>query len=134
MDDSSQLEPESRQAARHPILTFVLSWLAIANIIAAVGSPFFLVSIRRQSVPDFPEWVGWPFAALSVLSVACTVAMFRWKRWGFYGYALAAVLVFALNVYAGVGVLPAMLGFSGTIFLFIALQIGGEKRAWPKLR
>lgn len=119
---------------RHPFLVFMLWWLAIANAASVVLSPFMFVSIRRQSIPDFPEWAGWALAALSIPAVLSAMALFQWKGWGFYGIALVACAVFALNVYGGVTIPAAALGFGGTVLLFIALQLGGEKRAWPKLR
>ncbi|QEL15057.1 hypothetical protein [Limnoglobus roseus] len=125
---------EADAQSRHPFLSFMLWWLLIGNVISAVTSPFLLTSIRRGSVPDFPDWVGWPFAVISVLAAICVAALFQWKRWGFYGYAVTALMIFTLNVYAGVSVGAAILGFVGTIFLFIALHVGGGNKAWPKLK
>lgn len=124
---------ESAIDRRHPFLTFMLWWLAIGNILATALGPFLFVSIRRQSIPDFPEWSGWAFATLSILAVLCTVALFRRRKWGFYGYALVACAVFALNVHGGVGTGASALGFVGTAALFIALQMGGVKKAWSRL-
>jgi hypothetical protein len=118
---------------RHPLLTALLVWLLVANIVAAVSGPFLLPSIRRPSIPDFPDWAGWAFGGLSAAGAVCVLALFRWRRWGFYGYLLVAGGVFAVNVAAGVGPGPAALGFVGSVILFLTLQVGGPKRAWPQL-
>ncbi len=132
--DESIIQVDSTDVQRHRFLTFMLWWLVIGNIVSIFVAPFLFVSIRRQSIPDFPEWAGWVFAALSIPAALCAAALFHSRKWGFFGYALVACAVFALNVYGGVSAVAAALGFGGTILLFIALQIGGEKRAWPKLR
>ena len=111
----------------------MLVWLLVANVAAAVFSPFLLVSIRRASIPDFPEWAGWAMGALSAASVACVLGLFRWRRWGFYCYSLVAVAVFAVNITAGVGPGPAAVGFVGSMVLFLALQVGGPRRGWSQL-
>jgi hypothetical protein len=132
------MEPSDAQPQpvirRHPLLSVFLWWLVAANAIAAILAPFLLVSIRRQSTPDFPEWAGWPFALLSALGAACAVALLSTKKWGFYGYALTAAGIFALNVYAGVGPVASAVGLIGTAILFAVLHIGGENKAWSRLR
>jgi hypothetical protein len=118
---------------RHGCLAAWLWWLVIGNAIAAVASPMMLATIRQRSIPDFPAWVAWPFSLLSVLGVLFAVALLRWKKWGFYGYAATAVGIFALNVYAGVGVGAAALGLVGTAILFGVLQVGGPKNGCSQL-
>lgn len=133
-DDGGIAEAETRPPRlRHPLLTALLVWLLVANLVAAVSGPFLLPSIRRPSIPDFPDWAGWAFGGLSAAGAVCVWALFRWRRWGFYGYLLVAGGVFAVNVAAGVGPAPAALGFVGSVILFVALQIGGRKRAWPQM-
>ena len=124
---------EEPRRERHGCLTAWLWWLVIANALAAVLSPVMLASIRQRSIPDFPSWVAWPFSLLSVLGVVFAVALLRWKKWGFYGYALTAVGIFALNMYAGVGVGAAAVGLIGTVILLGVLQIGGPKKGWSQL-
>ncbi len=126
-------EADRPRKVRSGLLTALLVWLLVANAAAAVLSPFLLVSIRRQSIPDFPEWAGWAVGALSAACVACVLALFRWRRWGIYGYLLAAAAVFAVNVAAGLGPGPAAIGFVGSAVLLLALQVGGPKRGWSQL-
>jgi hypothetical protein len=130
-DVEAQATPVDR---RHPLLTLFLWWLVTANIIGAVGSPVWLVSIRRPAIPDFPEWAGWAVGVLSALAAGCAFAVLRWERWGFYGYALTAAAVYAVNVFAGVGAGGAAVGFTGTAALFLLLHVGSESKAWPRLR
>lgn len=118
---------------RHPLLTVWLTWLLVANVVAAAAAPFVLPSLRRPSIPDFPDWAGWAFGGLSAAGAGCVLALFRWRRWGFYGYLLVAAGVFAVNVVAGVGPATAAVGFVGSGVLFLALQVGGPRRAWPQL-
>ena len=118
---------------RHPLLTVWLAWLVVANALTTVSAPFLLPSMRRPSIPDFPDWAGWVVGGLSAVGAGCVWALFRWKRWGFYGYLMVAVCVFAVNVAFGVGPAAAALGFVGSGILCMALLVGGPNRAWPQL-
>ena len=127
--------PETGQPrkVRHGCLMALLLWLFFANVVAAILSPLVLASIRQKTIPEFPDWVAWAIGGCSAVSILFVLALFRWKRWGFYGYALAAIAIFALNVHAGLGVGAAALGLVGTVTLFAALQIGGERKGWSQL-
>lgn len=111
----------------------MLVWLFAGNLIAAVVSPFFLASMRRDKIPDFPDWVAQAIGGCSAACALFALAVFRWKRWGFYGYALGAVAIVGLNVYAGLTFGAAALGLVGTAVLFGTLQIGGRQKGWSQL-
>ena len=108
-------------------------WQVGGNAFAAVFAPIYLHDLRQQSDPEFPEWVGWPFALLSAVAAVSAGAVLRWRGWGVYGYAAAAMGIYGLNVYAGVGPVPAALGFFGTAVLLVLLRVGGRPNGWSQL-
>ena len=118
---------------RHKYLTALLWWLLFANMLVAIASPFLLPTIRKNDTPEFVMWVAWPIALLGAIRVACVVVLFRWKKWGFYGYAVATLAEASLNVSSGVEIEKTPLWFIGTAILLWVLQLGRPKSGWSQL-
>jgi hypothetical protein len=117
---------------RHFLLTAWLVFMIIANGATAVITPMSVGDIQ-QALPDFPAWMVWPITLCAVLNIAFAIALFNWKKWGFFGFLVTSAAAFALNVYAGVGIPRAVLGLLGVAILYGVLQIGGQKSGWSQL-
>jgi hypothetical protein len=104
-------------------------------IVSAVCAPLYLLSpdFVKAGVSDAPPW-GLPLmGVLSALNLVFAVALLQWKKWGFYGCCAVAVLAFIVNLSAGLGVGPSLLGLVGIAALYGVLHIGGDRKAWPQL-
>jgi hypothetical protein len=78
----------------------------------------------------------WAFPVLTVggiFNVVCAIALFRWKKWGFWGLAASAVTIFFINLSLGLGTGRALLGFLGLPILYGVLHIGKEGKGWSQL-
>lgn len=117
---------------RHGCLTAWLILMILANGFTALVTPLSVASIQ-ETLPNFPTWVVWPITLIAVLNVAYAVALFNWKKWGFYGFVLNAVLAFGLNLYAGIGIPQAIIGLFGIAVLYGVLQIGSPKSGWAQM-
>ncbi len=117
---------------RHGCLTAWLIVMILANGFTAVITPLTVSSIQ-QAIPGFPTWIVWPIALLAILNVVFAIALFNWKKWGFFGFLVNSLIAFGLNLYAGIGVPQAVLGLVGIAFLYGVLQIGGERKGWTQL-
>lgn len=117
---------------RHGCLAVWLALMLIANGFAAVSTPLLVGAIQRVT-PNFPAWVVWPVALLSVLNVVFAIALFNWKKWGFSGFLGTSLVAFGLNLYAGIGIPQAVVGLLGVAILYGVLRIGGEKNGWSQL-
>ncbi len=117
---------------RHGCLTAWLALMIAANSIVAgvylVGSAHVALSL-----PGEPKWVGPLLAFVGMLNVIFAIAMFQWKRWGFFGCVATSVLAFVVNLGTGLGIGHSLLGLAGLAVLFGVLQIGGEKKGWTQL-
>lgn len=71
---------------------------------------------------------------LAVLQVIFAVALLKWKRWGFYALLTLSVLMAIASLVLGLGVAQAVSCLTGAALTFLVLQIGGERKAWPRLR
>ena len=117
---------------RHVLLTAWLVFMIIANCATAVITPMSVGSIQR-ALPTFPAWMVWPITLSAVLNVAFAIALFNWKKWGFFGFLITSAAAFAQNVYVGVGIPQLVLGLMGVAILYGVLQIGGQKSGWSQL-
>jgi hypothetical protein len=80
-----------------------------------------------------PGWSVFLSVIGAFLITICTVALFRWRKWGFYGVCAVAAVIFTVNLLSGVGPL-LLLGPVGVVVLYAVLNLGGGKKAWPRLR
>jgi hypothetical protein len=117
---------------RHGCLTAWLVMMIIANALTAVATPL-LSGFIQKTLPNYPTWTIWPLTLIGVLNIAFVIALFNWKMWGFHGFASVAVITFSINIYSGIGIGSAFVGFLGVVLLYGVLQIGGDKKGWPQL-
>ena len=88
----------------------------------------------KSTLPSAPTWALATLVVASIGNVVFAVALFQWKKWGFFGFVGTTVIVFIINllafhVHAGF----ALLGLLGVVILFVTLQVGGEKKGWKQL-
>jgi hypothetical protein len=78
-------EPTALQEKkRHGCLTAYLVVAIILNSATALLYLFGAAAIKRSS-PNIPDWAFLVLIALVLFNLACTIALLRWKKWGFWG-------------------------------------------------
>lgn len=115
---------------RHGCLT---AWLALIIILNALVAGVYLFWMITRADTQMPGW-GLPVYILgSICYVVCAIALFYWKKWGFYGIAAMALIIIVVNLVIGLSFVQALTGLLGIIVLYGVLQIGGEKKGWSQL-
>ena len=94
--------------------TFLTVWL-ILILIANVAIALFYAAL------SFTSDIYTLFAIISFFNVSFTVALFRWDKWGFYGFCGSTVVTFIINLILGAG-LTSVLGFVSIFILYIAMK------------
>ena len=95
--------------------------MMIANSLGAVA--YFLMGDLIRSQPPHP-----PAAAIPVLGAACAanvvlaIAVWRWKKWGVYGFLGMSILAFVANVLMGTPVLNTAFGLLGPVILWLLIR------------
>jgi hypothetical protein len=130
--DSPQLRSMDVPKQRHFLLSAWLVIMIIANAATAVITPLMVGNIQ-QALPNFPAWLVWLIALGALLNVAFAIALFNWKKWGFFGFLVIGIITFAQNLYVGIGIPRAVFGLLGAAILYGVLQIGGQKSGWSQL-
>ncbi len=80
-----------------------------------------------------PDWAFPVLGVIGVFNLVCAIALFAWKKWGFYGFIVSSAVTFAINLAIGVPVVHALMGFVGVLVLYCVLQIGNGNKGWPQL-
>ena len=108
---------------RHGCLT---AWLVIMIVANAATALLYLVGSAaiRQRFAAAPAWAFPVLIAAGVGNIICAIALFRWKKWGFFGALALAVVIFVINLIVGLSVIETVLGFIGVAILYGVLQIG----------
>jgi hypothetical protein len=116
---------------RHGCLTAWLVLTIVANSASALWYALRSETIRR-SLPNAPGWALPVLIIFALFNVVCAVALFQWKKWGFWGFCASGVvsLVVYLWLGLGTGVAGAVVG---VLLLYGVLHIGKENKGWPQL-
>jgi hypothetical protein len=120
----------SEQNKRHSFLTI---WLCLIVILNLLGGIYYLLNTDKihELVPTTPLWVIKIQADLAIFNVVCAVALFNWKRWGFWGYCATGVISCFLNIFFSSISIPKAIIISSfsVLMLFWALNVGKEQKA-----
>jgi hypothetical protein len=106
--------------------------MIIANSLTALI--YVIASGRiKSSFPNAPAWTMPILAVASIANIVFAVALFQWKKWGFFGFVATAALALAINLKLGINIGQILLGLLGVAILYGVLQIGKEKKGWTQL-
>jgi hypothetical protein len=117
---------------RHGCLTAWLVLMIFTNSLTAVVYSLAGAFLRRFT-PGAPRWAFPVLAAVGIVNTVCAFALFRWKKWGFYGFVATALVTAVVNVVIGLKIVQILLGLAGVAILYGVLQIGSEKKGWTQL-
>lgn len=114
---------------RHGCLTTWLIFMIIANSISAI----VYLTDPDMVQQGASEWMFLLLAFVGVFNVVCAIALLQWKKWGFYGFCVNAVISSFINISLGLGWVSLIFAPIPVGVLFGILNMGKEKKAWPKL-
>jgi hypothetical protein len=102
-------------------LTAFLVMMMVANSLSAMGY-FFMRDMIRSQPPHPSAAMILVLGLASVANIAFTVAVWRWKKWGVYGFLGISILAFIANLQMGVAVFQLAFGLVGPIILFLLVR------------
>lgn len=118
--------------SRHGCLT---AWLVV--MILANSASFLLYLLAQdmisEQLPQLPDWAFPVLIVGSLFNLLCALALFRWKKWGFWGACLSSIVIFVLNIELGIGIGQSLFGLVGVVLLYAVLHIGKDNQGWPQL-
>jgi hypothetical protein len=117
---------------RHGCLTAWLILMIISNS-ANILIHLLKSDIIRKSLPNVPVWAFQMMVLFSIFNLVCAIALFQWKKWGFWGFCLSGIVAVAVNLSIGLGTGASLFGLLGIFILYGVLKIGQEKEGWAQL-
>ncbi len=119
---------------RHGCLTAWLYLIILGGTFGLLGLLLLSNAPHRPGYhPPSPLIMGIVVACM-VASMACAGLLFLLKRWGFYGYIVANLVLCGANFAAGIDVVRALAPLVWVGCLIGVMQIGGRYKAWNRLR
>lgn len=125
--------PNEQLPQRHGCFTAWLVLMLIANIVTAISTPL-MISTIRQAAPNVSPGSVVIVVFAAIANIMFAIALFKWKRWGFYGFIATAVVALITNLSIGFGVRQSIVGLIGIPLLYWVMNIGGANKAWPHLK
>ena len=127
-------DTEPQQANRHGCLTAWLILMIVANAATAVSTPLMYDAIKRTAPNASPATVA-VITIAGVANILFAIALFRWKKWGFFGFVASSIVALATHVFIGLGIAQSLFGLVGIVILYWVLNMGeGNSRAWTRLQ
>ena len=125
------MENNSDQKKRHILATV---WLGVITTGNAIASPLYILGYPplKEAIPQVPDIFWTILGCLGPVVVICCVALFRWKKWGFWGICIVSALVTITELLYGIGY-GALIGPCAVLLLYGLLRLGKEKSAWNHL-
>ena len=125
--------PPEQPPQRHGCLTAWLVFMIVINAIMAVLTPISIAGWKQMGLNPSPVYIGVIVLCL-ISNVVFAIALLRWQKWGFYGFIAASIVALAENLSLGFGVAQSLFGLIGIAILYCLLNMGGDLKAWPRLK
>ena len=116
-----------QQKVRHGCLTaylILMIWGGLATLYTSYGL------IQSQTMPLWQKLFA---VSATISSIIWIIALFKWKKWGFWGWCLTVVALIIYNLMVGDSIVAAFYPLVGLGILYGVLQIGGENKGWNQL-
>jgi hypothetical protein len=136
-DEKRVLEEENRMTIegkrRHGFLTTWLVLMIVGNFATVLVYIYQVGSGAFGNLPPLAVMASLLIIPFSFFNVLCVVALFRWKKWGFWGACISSVVALFVNLSVGLGIGSALFGIVGVLLLYGVLHTGKESKGWPQL-
>lgn len=122
-----QSSKPSARVKKHGVWLLIWLWLMlVANVIAAIanlGAVFATNASPLQSVADItPFWALLLLGLFGVVNIAASIALLKWRLWGFYAVVGVAFIAFVINLIIGLDIIRALMGFIGPVILYFLMK------------
>ena len=126
-------EPDLSYPQRHGCVTAWLVFILIANSI--VSLMYLSTANKLMQTLKVSGTAMFILVLVGMLNVVCAIMLLKWKKIGFYGFAISSIAAFAVNIGIGLSPVSAILGLVGFGILYAILQITKDGvSAWDYLQ
>jgi len=122
---------------RHGWLTAWLIFMIIANSVAMLSLLIAVIPSRNAPLwtmlTSTQRYLTVANFVVASANVVFSVALFQWKKWGFFGFVGTNVFVMAIALTMAKPIGRVLLPVLWVVILYWLLQIGKEKKGWTQL-
>jgi hypothetical protein len=125
--------PETKKTKkRHGCLT---TWLVLTIIFNVIFTVLYLAGAGvSKSLRGSPTWAIPVLVLLLIFEIVCTLALFSWKKWGFWGFCAVNVIGIVVDIGLGISIVwPLVAVLVNIAVLYGVLNIGQDNKGWPQL-
>lgn len=116
---------------RHGCLTAWLILMLVGNSLAAL---LYASGAIKRGLPNAPAWTFPAFIVICIANIVFSIALFQWRKWGFFGFLGTTILSSVVSLRMGVPIFHVAAGTAVSfLILFGVLGMGGDKNAWAQL-
>lgn len=132
---SNQAHQEVPERQRHGFVTFWLGYLMLNGLASVLTFTYLRKDVEEFLKIELSDQYCQFLIAIGILNAISAFLLFRWKKVGFHGSIVAAILNMYLTVQMGAGIFSGLLSLSQAGILYMVLQIKkNEKSAWEWLQ
>lgn len=113
------------------LLLSIITLLIMVFILQFHTAAFTVASL--QKFPKTPKWIYPTLRFVYLVHIMSLIALFRWKKWGFFGAVVACIISVILNFIISGEIVGSLLGLTSIAVLYGVLQIGGKWKGWTQL-
>ena len=117
---------------RHGCLT---AYLIFMIIVCALGAAVYFLAgnFVERGNPEIPAGLRPVFGIINLLMGGCIVALWRWKKWGFWAFVGIGILGGILNTWLSRSIITMIMVPIGILIMYGILHIGKENQGWKQL-
>jgi hypothetical protein len=132
MEELNTTTDELKQ--RHGCVTAWLILIIVINTITALIYLFAGDTIASKLPGEVSPFMLSLLGILGVANVVSAILLFKWKKYGFWGFVTTSVGTLIINLMIGIGIGQSLFGLIGIGVLYGVLQIKkGDISAWENL-
>lgn len=124
--DPAPAPPPSERARGGCLTAFLIAVMIINPLVAimylAMGSTI------TKNLPDAPGWAMPVLGIFCIVNFVSALALWRWKKWGFYGFVVSSIVALVVNIVIGLPAHQVIAGPVGVIILYALLR-----KVWDQL-
>ncbi|MBI5556497.1 MAG: hypothetical protein HY885_02560 [Deltaproteobacteria bacterium] len=117
---------------RHGCLTVYLAVIVIANLATLLIYGLSSETVK-ELMPNLPGWVNIASMVFSLTNLICAIALFKWRKWGFWGLLIPTIIMTGVNFSIGIDTGTAIFGLVGVAILYGVLHLGKDNNGWKQL-
>ena len=118
---------------RHGCLTDYLIFMIVV-LLPSVLLYLFFPDIIARSNPEIPGWISPFFGLVGITQITCILAIWRWKKWGFYVFLVLGLGFGCFNAWLTGSVITFLMAPIGILIMYGVLHIGGpQRKGWTQL-